>query len=84
MQQIAQKPTEFNIRVIHLPGFLLLLIQLQIFSKLIKWNIIKIHISVPFPLFPNQNPRSQHSQLGSALLSELPPILCKDKTISGF
>lgn len=32
MQQIAQKPTEFNIRVIHLPGFLLLLIQLQIFS----------------------------------------------------
>lgn len=48
MQPIAQKPIEFNIRVVHLPGFLLFLIQLQIFSKLIKWNIIKIHISAPF------------------------------------
>lgn len=52
MQQIAQKPIEFNIRLIHLPGFLLLLNQLQIFSKLIKWSIIKIHISIPFKSKP--------------------------------
>lgn len=84
MQQIAQKPIEFNIRVIHLPGFLLVLIQLQIFSKLIKWNVIKIHISVPFLLSPNQDPRSKYSQLGSALLWEPPPILYKDKVIPRF
>lgn len=75
MQQIAQKPIEFNIRLIHLPGFLLLLNQLQIFSKLIKWSIIKIHISVPFKSKPGPQehpPPSPPQPLPWYLLPDLP------------